>query len=271
MKSIKHIFASALFLMTLAHVSAQEVRTSLGTVADTTAVAPTQGIRISANTKTDTTAVTSGRPGAKKWVGPEKEKIYFISGFGVSADVVGLVMKVAGSTFSQMEIAGRLNIREKVFPIFELGMAESTREGNSKDNVFHTSAPYFRVGFDINANKKRTSNRLMVGFRYGYSSFNYDFTGPSLNDPVWGGTIPVDMKDVKASAMWGEACLGFETKIWSFLRLGWNLRYKFRFSQEHYEYGEPWYIPGYGPNGANCWGGTVNVIFDFGRTMKKGR
>lgn len=271
MKRIKQIVAATLFLMPLAHTSAQVEQTSAGIEADTTAIAPAQGTQTATSTKVDTTTVTTGRPGAKKWVGPEKEKIYFISGFGVSADVVGLVMKVAGSTFSQMEIAGRLNIREKVFPIFEFGLAESTREGNSKDNVFHTSAPYFRVGFDINANKKRTSNRLMVGFRYGYSSFNYDFTGPSLKDPVWGGTIPVDMKDTKASAMWGEACFGFETKIWSLLRLGWNLRYKFRFSQEHYEYGEPWYIPGYGPNGANCWGGTVNVIFDFGRTMKKGR
>lgn len=223
----------------------------------------------------DTTAIDTvkptGRPGAQLWKEPEKEKIYFLAGFGVSADVVGLVMKLGSSNFSQIEIAGRLNIREKVFPIFELGLAESTRVGNSKDNVFHTSAPYFRVGFDVNANKKRKSNRLMVGFRFGYSSFAYDFTGPSIKDPVWGETIPVDMKGVDASAMWGEACLGFEAKIWSFIRLGWNARYKFRFSQSHYEFGEPWYIPGYGPNGSNCWGGTVNLIFDFGRTMKKGK
>ena len=88
----------------------------------------------------DTTVVDTvkqtGRPGAMKWEEPKAEKIYFLAGFGVSADVVGLVMKAAGSTFSQLEIAGRLNIREKVFPIFELGLAESTRIGNSKDNVF---------------------------------------------------------------------------------------------------------------------------------------
>lgn len=262
-----------LALMPLMQLSAQEIQT------------PAQLLTDSAMVMTDSTTVMStmrdstaqkpqqhtGRPGAKKWEGHTEEKIYFISGFAVSADFVGLVMKAAGSTFSQLEVAGRLNIREKIFPIFELGVAEGNRVGNSKDNIFHTSAPYFRVGFDINANKKRTSNRLMVGFRFGYSSFDYDFTGPSLKDPVWGETIPLDMKDIKASAMWGEACFGFETKIWSFIRLGWNARYKFRFSQSHYEYGQPWYIPGYGPNGANCWGGTVNLIFDFGRTMKKGK
>lgn len=212
-----------------------------------------------------------GRPGAKQWQAQEEKKTYFLAGFAVSADFVGLVMKAAGSTFSQLEVAGRLNLKERVFPIFEIGLAEGNRTGNSKDNIFHTSAPYFRVGVDVNANKKRTSNRLMVGIRIGYSSFKYDYSGPPIEDPVWGGTIPLDMHGINASAVWGEAAIGFETKIWSFVRLGWNARYKFRMSQKHYEYGQPWYIPGYGPNGANCWGGTVNLIFDFGRTMKKGK
>lgn len=225
---------------------------------------------------TDTVAISptpakTGRPGAMKWESPAKEKTYFLAGFAVSADVVGLVMKAAGSTFSQLEIAGRLNLKERIFPIFEIGLAQGDRTGNSKDNVFHTSAPYFRVGVDVNANKKRTSNRLMVGFRVGYSSFKYDYSGPSIEDPVWGGTIPLEMRGVNASAVWIEPAIGFETKIWSFIRLGWNVRYKFRLTQKSYEYGQPWYIPGYGPNGANCWGGTVNLIFDFGRTMKKGK
>ncbi len=228
----------------------------------------------------DTTAVApavqdtlpTGRPGAKQWIGPKEEKIHFLAGFAVSADIVGLVMKAGGSTFSQIEIAGRLNLKERVFPIFEIGIAEGNRTGNSKDNVFHTSAPYFRGGVDVNVNKKRTSNRFMVGLRVGYSSFEYDYTGPSIQDPVWGGNIPLDMRNIESSAVWGEAVFGFETKIWSFIRLGWNARYKFRMSQKTYEYGTPWYIPGYGPNvSSSCWGGTVNLIFDFGRTMKKGK
>lgn len=255
------ILLFALFVLTFCNAYAHEVT-------------DTVEVRDGASFLTDSTATgtkTAGRPGAKQWVGPQKEKKYFLAGFAVSADIVGLVMKVAGSNFSQMEIAGRLNILEKVFPIVELGLAEGNRIGNSKDNIFHTSAPYFRVGFDVNANKKRGSNRLMAGLRFGYSSFEYDFSGPSIQDPVWGETIPINMQDIPASAMWGEICIGFEAKLWSFIRMGWNARYKFRFTQNHYEFGEPWYIPGYGPNVANCWGGTVNLIFDFGRTMKKGR
>ncbi len=239
-------------------------------VADTVAVDTVATDTIAAD-NTNQISTPTGRPGAKKWEAPQKEKIYFFSGFAVSADFVGLVMKIASSTFSQLEIAARINLWERVFPIMEIGIAQGDRTGNSKENIFHTSAPYFRGGFDINVNKKRTSNRLMFGLRVGYSSFEYDYTGPSIKDPVWGETVILDMKDVSASALWLEGVIGFETKIWSFIRLGWNVRYKFRMSQKCYEYGQPWYIPGYGPNGANCWGGTVNLIFDFGRTMKKGK
>lgn len=206
-----------------------------------------------------------------KWVEPAKEKNYFLSGFAFGGDVVGLVMKAAGSTWSQFEVMGRLSLKEKVFPIFEFGVGTSTRTGYTTDNSFHTSAPYFRGGFDINCNKKRRSNRFMVGFRVGYSSFSYDYSNPDQEDPVWKVPAPVDMKDLSGSAVWGEAVLGFEAKIWSFIRIGWNGRYKFLFTKDYYEYGQPWYIPGYGITGNNCWGGTANIIFEFGRSMKKGR
>ena len=211
-------------------------------------------------------------PKVTKWIAPKKDKIYFVGGGAVWVDFVGLGMKVAGAKFSQMEIGARVTIVEKIFPIFEIGLATSHREGNSKDNTFSTpTSPYFRVGFDVNLNKKRKSNRFMLGFRYGYSSFKYDFVGPDQIDPVWGTPVPLNMTGIPASAMWGEGVLGFEAKLWSFICIGWNARFKFRFTQDHPEYQEPWYIPGFGPNGGNCWGGTVNLIFDFGRSMKKGK
>lgn len=213
----------------------------------------------------------NGRIIPTKWVEPEKEKKYFLTGFAFGGDLVGPVMKAAGSTWSQLEIMGRISLREKVFPIFEFGVGTSTRVGNTTSNRFHTSAPYFRGGLDINCNKKRRSNRFMVGFRIGYSSFSYDYSNPDQADPVWKEPVPLDIKDLSGSAAWGEAVLGFEAKIWSFIRIGWNGRYKFLFTKKHYEYGEPWYIPGYGINGSNCWGGVANIIFEFGRSMKKGR
>ena len=64
---------------------------------------------VAASDSTMASNSTNGRPGAMKWTEPDKEKIYFLAGFAVSADVVGLVMKTVGSNFSQIEIAGNLN------------------------------------------------------------------------------------------------------------------------------------------------------------------
>ena len=54
------------------------------------------------------------------------------------------------------------------------------------------------------------------------------------------------------------------------MRLGWNVRYKRRlFHSDADEVGRTWYVPGFGINGASAYGATMNLAFDFGKTMKK--
>ena len=49
-----------------------------------------------------------------------KEKAPLLSGIGVGIDLCGLVMKAAGAKFANMEISGRVGLKEKFFPIFEI-------------------------------------------------------------------------------------------------------------------------------------------------------
>ena len=61
-----------------------------------------------------------------------------------------------------------------------------------------------------------------------------------------------------------EMVIGVETKLWSFVRLGWDLRAKMRISQKAPETGEPWYFPGFGKNTAGLvWGGSFKLVFDI--------
>lgn len=189
-------------------------------------------------------------------------------GVAVSADVVGLFMKVANSRFSNMEAAARLNFREKYFPIVELGIGDCTKEGGENESRFSTTAPYFRVGMDYNFNKKMNGNRMFGGIRYGFSRYNYDYENPDFQDPVWGDEIPLYLKSMKGRNQWLELVVGVETRLWSIVRLGWDLRYKARLAQKVSDYGEPWYVPGYGRNVAPTFGGTVKLIFDVGKTAK---
>lgn len=190
-------------------------------------------------------------------------------GVAVQADLAGPVMKAVGSRFDQMEIGARLNFRDHYFPLCELGIGECDREGLENNNRFQTRAPYFRVGMDYNLNKKHNGNRLMAGVRYAFSSFRYDFSDPDFTDPIWPASTGLVLKDQNGRMQWLEFSIGCETKLWSFIRLGWSLRYKARLHQTTSRYGAPYYTPGFGKNSNSTFGGTVNLIFDVGKTSKK--
>ncbi|MBR4534656.1 MAG: hypothetical protein IKO85_09000 [Bacteroidaceae bacterium] len=215
----------------------------------------------------DSTTVADAAEAVAEILGKKPEKkVHFINGFGVGADLVGLIQKIAGSDWSQMEVLARMNIKERFFPVFELGLGEADHEGRDLDNRFHVRAPYFRVGCDYNIRAKHVDgNRLFVGLRYGFSFYNYDLTSPTpIKDPVWGTEQPFDLEGLSGSAHWGEVVIGLETRLWSIIRLGWDVRFKLLIGQKADEVGEPWYLPGLGkrPDGIG-WGGTFKIMFDI--------
>ncbi len=198
-----------------------------------------------------------------------KEKARVLSGVAVSADIVGFAMKAVGAKFANMEVAARINFLDKYFPVFEIGIGDSHREGAETGNTFSATSPYMRFGMDYNFNKKHNGNRLFGIFRYGFSSFNYDIGNNAFADPVYGTTIPLSLSGQKATGQWLEFGAGVETKLWKFIRLGWSVRYKFRVAMSCPDEGEPYFIPGFGKNDSRGWGGTVNLVFDIGKATKK--
>ena len=187
----------------------------------------------------------------------------------MSADLVGFAMKAVGAKFANMEVGARLNLFDKYFPVAELGIGDSHGEGAETGNTFSTTSPYMRFGIDYNFNKKHNGNRIFGLVRYGFSSFKYDIGNEAFVDPYYGTTVPLNINSEKATGHWLEFGVAVETKLWSFIRLGWSLRYKFRLALSHPDGGEPYFIPGFGKNDSNCFGGTVNVIFDVGQNIIK--
>ena len=198
-----------------------------------------------------------------------KEKAPLLSGIAVSADVVGFAMKAVGAKFANMEVSARINLYDKFFPVAELGIGDCHREGAETGNTFDVTAPYMRFGLDYNFNKKHNGNRLFGIVRYGFSSYKFDIGNPAFSDPVYGTSEPLELNGMKATGQWLEFGAGVETKLWSFVRLGWSIRYKKRINLKCPDEGEPYFIPGFGKNDDNCFGGTVNLIFDVGKTAKK--
>ena len=210
--------------------------------------------------------VKKNKQGKNVAVAEEPRPVF--GGFAVMADLVGLVMKAAGS-WANMEVAGRINFKEKYFPIAELGIGSCDRDGQTNTNNLSITAPYVRIGMDYNINKKQNGNRFFAGVRYAFTSFSYDFSNPEFVDPFYKKMLSLRIEGLDGHTQWLELVLGVETKLWSFIRLGGNFRFKFRTVTDYDSMGEPWYVPGFGINGVSAYGATVNLAFDFGKTMKK--
>ena len=72
---------------------------------------------------------------------------------------------------------------------------------------------------------------LLVGLRYGVSSFKYDVDAlglddpiyggivgnPNLDDEIWGSSLPYNHKGMKGSMQWAEFCVGIRAHVWKAL------------------------------------------------------
>lgn len=193
----------------------------------------------------------------------KKDTVALFRGFSVSADLVGPVMMAVGD-YGQYEAALHLNLKDKYFPVFELGYGRADHTEETTQLSYKTSAPYFRIGADFNVLKnKHDIYRLFVGVRYAFTSFKYDLSSPGVNDPVWGGVTPYEAIDVKCNYHWLEAGLGVDVKLAGPLHLGWSLRYKQRLSADEGTLGKAWYVPGFGETGTSAFGALFNVAIDI--------
>ena len=193
----------------------------------------------------------------------EKDSIPFFRGFALSFDLVGPA-KLMLSDYGEYEGALRINLHDEWFPIVEAGVGKATHDDEVTQLYYSTSAPYFKVGIDKNMLKdKHGPNRLYVGLRYGFTSYKIDLSRPDFPDPVWLWNTGFGVKDASCKYHWAEVVIGVDAKIFGPLHLGWSVRYKQRLAHsEEGEFGNPWYVPGFGTYNTNL-GATFNVIIDI--------
>lgn len=212
-----------------------------------------------------TTATAQSRKDAKadKKLTAQKDTVAFFRGVAVSADVVGLA-QLAFSDYGQYEAALRINLKDRYFPVFELGYGTADSDNPTTNLKYKTSAPYWRVGMDFNiAKNKHDTYRVYAGARYAMTYYKFDVVGSGLKDPVWGDDVDYNVKGMKAYYHWMEAVFGVDAKIAGPLRLGWSVRYRRRITHDDGNIGKTWYVPGYGKQGGSRLGGTFNIIFEI--------
>lgn len=187
----------------------------------------------------------------------------FFKGIAVSIDLVGPI-QMAVSDYGQYEAGLHINLKDKYYPVFELGYGKADANDESTRINYKTSAPYARIGVDWNLLKnKHDIYRLYGGFRYGFTSYKFDMKGPNVHDPIWGGETPYEATDVSCYYHWLEGVIGVDAQIWGPVRMGWSLRYKRRLFRNDGDIGNTWYVPGFGKQGSSRFGGTFNITFEL--------
>lgn len=212
-----------------------------------------------------TTATARKKPTAKSKTDTtvKADSIPLLRGVAVSADMIGLAETILGS-HGQYEAQLRVNLKDKFFPVVEVGYGTADADEVTTGLKYKTSAPYARVGMDFNiARNKHDDYRIYVGARYAMTYYKYDVNAERLKDPVWGDNVEFSAQGVKANCHWMEAVFGVDAKIWGPLRLGWSARWRRRLAHDNGELGNAWYVPGFGKQGSSKLAGTFNVTVEF--------
>ena len=199
----------------------------------------------------------------RKIIAHQPDTIPLFRGIAVSADLVGVAQLTFGD-YGQYEAALRVNLKDKYFPVFELGYGKADANDVATRLAYKAHAPYARAGLDFNVMKnKHDIYRFYTGFRYAFTSFKYDVDSPGITDPVWREHVEFEAHGVSCSYHWLEAVAGIDAKLWGPVRLGWRVRYKRRLFHREGQFGNAWYVPGFGKGSNSRLGGTFNIIVEL--------
>ena len=195
----------------------------------------------------------------RRVVATAKDSVRLFQGIDVSYDLAGTVMRMV-SDYGQYEAAVRCNLRNRFFPVVEFGLGDALHKEDIVTGIAaKVRAPYGRIGIDFNmAKRKNDDYRILVGARYGFTSFRTEIDG-MVKDPYWGGSDRFRFDLERCKFHWMELLFAVDGKLWGPIRLGWSVRYRRKIKNNDMGVNRLWYVPGFGKHG-NKIGATFNVM-----------
>lgn len=193
----------------------------------------------------DTTAApTAGIP-------KMKQPLFYAAAVGV--DIWDPLMRVFGQHYGLIEFSGELNLHNRYIPVVEVGLGQASYTPSDKNYTYKVPVtPYFRIGCNYNFIYNSNPDYMaFAGLRFGWSHFSYEVNDVTLSTGYWDETTTFNLPRQTANVTYMQILFGIRVKVFGPVSMGWCLRYKAKLHESDDEYGQPWYIPGYGSrNGA---------------------
>lgn len=198
-------------------------------------------------------------------VAPKSKPVYpLYNGINVGLDFGDPILSLAlGRRQAAIGLWANVSMFNWYFPTAEIGYAFSPA---LSDGVYSKSAPYFKLGLNYNfLYKSNPANQLFVGFRLGYSPFNFYGVPTSAESTPQTGNDSQDTQQpaqnapvlCSAHSLYGDILGGIQVNMTRNFSLGWTLRYHIPFKNiitpatplaENLQAPQPLYIPGFGTN-----------------------
>lgn len=198
----------------------------------------------------------AAKASSKKMIYP---KIYNVA---VGLNIWDPVMRIFGQDYGIVSAWGELNMHNRYFPTFEIGLGAASIKPQEMNYTYKSSlAPFFKIGANYNVFYNSDPRyKFLVGLRYGFTPFSYKLTDITVDDPYWGESSTFGIPSQNATAGYFEFLAGVRVNIFSSFSIGWDVRFRSIIHESSPKYGKPMYIPGYGKRGSAL-SGSISIVY----------
>lgn len=162
------------------------------------------------------------------------------------------LLKVFGQKYASFDFHATFNMWNRLQPVVVAGLGVAKDTPDDMNFTYRGKlSPYFKLGANYNfLYKKEPQYQLYAGVRLGFSTFKYDITDATIQNPYWGeANDNFELKGNSGNALWGEMLVGLKVGIASNWALGWEAKFHGMFKEKKSDHGMPWFIPGFGTRG----------------------
>lgn len=167
-------------------------------------------------------------------------------GLRVGIDIVRPIYSMFSEDQKGFEIVGDYRVHNRFYIATELGYRDHTRQEDFFN--FSTKGQYIKLGVDYNAYKNwlGMENMIVVGLRYGFSTFSHTVNEYTINaDPFLPERTDPGMTYDGLTGHWAELVLGLKVEVLHNVFLGVSFRGNTLLSAKQPENFKNLYIPGF--------------------------
>ena len=187
----------------------------------------------------------------------------------IGVNVCDPVMRCIGQDYGLIDMWGELSLYNRFKPIFELGLGQASHTPDGENYTYKSNvAPFFKIGANYNFLYDKTKEyQIYAGVRYGITPFSFEVSDVKISNPYWDETWTSNVPSQNVFAGYGEVVLGIKVQIYNEWSLGWAFKYHTILHESKCEYGNPWYIPGYGSRNSSITA-AFNVMYTIPLSKK---